>query len=155
MDDVVKEKHVFSYYPPEFSSYGPRNWTNKRQIKKRKTNRSWLACVSQFIWRQNSSPSRSLWSQKHYVLPKYNGQTGIRCLGGSVSWASDSWFWLRSQSQGCEIKPRVRLFTECGACLRFSLSLSLSAPPSLVCPLAVSLNNNNKKRQGHLGGSVG
>ena len=54
-----------------------------------------------------------------------NGKEGW--LGGSVGWASYSWFHLRSGSQGCGIQPcSGRLCTECGACLRFSLSLCLS-----------------------------
>ena len=46
-------------------------------------------------------------------------------LGGSVHSASDSWFWLRSWTQGPEIQPEVGLCTGCGACLRFSLFLFL------------------------------
>ena len=49
-------------------------------------------------------------------------------LGGSVDWASGSWFWLRSWSQGRGIEPSVRLHVECGAC---SLSFSCPSPLSL------------------------
>lgn len=61
-------------------------------------------------------------------------------LGGSVNWASDSWFQLRSWSQGHGMEPRRKPRTEpsagllieyCGACLEFSLSLSPSSPLSL------------------------
>lgn len=45
-------------------------------------------------------------------------------LGGSVSWASDSWFQFRSWSQGHEMQPHVQLCARHGACLRFSLSPS-------------------------------
>ena len=75
-------------------------------------------------------------------------------LNGSVGWMSNSWFWLRSWSQGCRIESRIRLHTECGACLGFPLSLSVSVslflsdslslsllllPPPLACTLSLSL----------------
>ena len=59
-------------------------------------------------------------------------------LGGSVRWVSDSWFQLRSWSQGCGIKARIRLCTEHGACLRFSLSPPLPFSPVCVCSLSLS-----------------
>ena len=40
-----------------------------------------------------------------------------------VSLASDSWFQLRSWSQGHEIKPLIGLYAQWGICLRFSLPL--------------------------------
>ena len=43
-------------------------------------------------------------------------------LGGSVGWAADPWFWLRSSSQSLGIEPQVWCGAGCGACLRFSLS---------------------------------
>ena len=46
-----------------------------------------------------------------------------RCLGGSVIWASDSWFWLRSWSGGHGI---IRLHIQHRVCL----SLSLRPSPS-------------------------
>ena len=45
---------------------------------------------------------------------------------------SDSWFQLRSWSQGCGIKPNIGLCAEGGACLRFSRSLPLSFSPTLT-----------------------
>ena len=51
------------------------------------------------------------------------------CLGGSASWASDSWFWLMSWSQGHEMKPSIGLCAEHGVFLRFSPSPT--APPPL------------------------
>ena len=72
----------------------------------------------------------------------------LRRLGGSVGWASDSWFWLKSWSQCCGIEPHVGLCTECGACLRFSLSSCPSPRP--VHALSVSISkikkNNNKNK---------
>ena len=61
-------------------------------------------------------------------------------------WVSSSWFWLRSQSQGCGIKPCVRLCTEHGTCLRFSLSLCLSLPllPTLQKEGNTDFQNNIK-----------
>lgn len=50
--------------------------------------------------------------------------------GGSVSWASDSWFWLRLRSQDCEIEPCVKVSAQRRVCLGFSLSSSVS-PSSL------------------------
>ena len=58
------------------------------------------------------------------------------CLDGSVSSASDSRFWLMSQSHGCEIEPHIGLWAGHGVCLRFCLS----APPLLV----LSLSQKNK-----------
>ena len=48
-----------------------------------------------------------------------------------------TWFWLRSQSQGCGIDLHVRPCAECGACLRFSLS---PQPALLPCLCALSLS---------------
>ena len=53
-------------------------------------------------------------------------------LGGSVSWASNSWLQLRSWSQGCGIEPCVGLWAEHGACLRFSLPLPLTPALSKI-----------------------
>ena len=45
-------------------------------------------------------------------------------LGGSVGWVSNSWFWFRSGHDPKFVgsSPTFELCTECGACLRFSLS---------------------------------
>ena len=51
------------------------------------------------------------------------------CLGGSVGWASNSWFPLRSWSQGCEIEPRDELGSQIRVCLRVSLFNSLCPSP--------------------------
>lgn len=53
--------------------------------------------------------------------PKYLGVSGPP--GGSVCSASDSWLQLRSWSQSGEMKPRVGLQSEHGACFRFPLAL--------------------------------
>ena len=63
---------------------------------------------------------------KAYMLSSFIYMKLEGHLGGSVGWVSNSWFQLRSWSQGCGIEPRIRQCTECGACLRFSPSLSLS-----------------------------
>ena len=56
---------------------------------------------------------------------------------GAPGWLSqlsvDSWCRLRSWPWGGEMEPRVRLCTECGACLRFSLCVPLPFPCSR-CP---------------------
>ena len=76
---------------------------------------------------------------------------------------NDSWFQLRSWSQGHGIEPLieplVRLCTECGACLRSSLSLSLCPSSPLMWALSLSLKNKRtiwqniigacKKKNGH------
>ena len=59
-------------------------------------------------------------------------------LGGSVGEASDSWFRLRSWSQGCEIKPHVGLCADTTEPAWDSLSLSLSLPLSLILPFCDS-----------------
>ena len=53
-------------------------------------------------------------------------------LGGSVIWVSNSWFRLRSWSCSCEIESCIKLWAGCGACLRFSLSLSQCPFPLCV-----------------------
>ena len=61
------------------------------------------------------------------------------CLGGSVSWVSDSWFQLRSQSQGCGMP--------CGAlCSASSLLVPLapSAPPTHTHAYSLPLSQINK-----------
>ena len=60
-------------------------------------------------------------------------------LGGWIGWASESWFQLRSWSQGCGIEFRVGLCTDHGACLGFSLSLSLSLS-LLLSPVVLFLS---------------
>ena len=66
-------------------------------------------------------------------------------LGGSVSWASDSWFWLRSWSQYCGMESCVRLCSEQGACLGFPLS---APPPNLA--LMLSQIKRERERVRHL-----
>ena len=62
------------------------------------------------------------------------------CLGGSVGWASDFSPGHDLTVRGFE--SRVGLCadgSEAGACFRFCVSLSLSAPPPLALCLSVSL----------------
>ena len=61
----------------------------------------------------------------------------MKHLGGSVSEAPDSWFRLRSWSQGHEIHPQVQLHAEGGAYKRFFLSHY----PSPLFSLFLSLKN--------------
>ena len=68
----------------------------------------------------------------NFYLKKKKESLGL--LGGSVSWASTSWFWCRSWSQGCGIKPCI---------VGFMLSVepawdSLSVPLPLSPACAVS-----------------
>ena len=65
-------------------------------------------------------------------------------LGGSVGYASDSWFRLRSWSHGPWAQaPHQALHWQHGACLGFSLSLSL--PLLYSCSLSFSLSLSLKK----------
>ena len=59
--------------------------------------------------------------------------------------ALDPWFWLRSGSQSCEIKPCVGLRAGCGAWLRCSPSLFLC--PSLLLAYAFLLFLFLKKKK--------
>ena len=66
----------------------------------------------------------------------------LRHLGGLVSLASDSWFWLRSWSHGLWVQASQRALCWLhGVCLIFSLSLSLSLslPHTPAHTLSVSL----------------
>ena len=53
-------------------------------------------------------------------------------LGGSVSWASGSWYQLKSWSQSCGINPRLRLWEDNMEPDWDSFSPYLSAPPLFV-----------------------
>ena len=64
-------------------------------------------------------------------------------LGDLVGWVSESWFWLRSWSRGCEIEPWVRLGALWGACLRLSLSL-VPSPCSHVLYLSNKIKSKKK-----------
>ena len=55
---------------------------------------------------------------------------------------SDSWFWLRSWSQGCDIEPSV------GSCLGFSLSFSLYTLPTHVLSLRKRKRKENFTESG-------
>ena len=46
-------------------------------------------------------------------------------LGGSVGYASNSWFRLRSWSQGCKMEPYTGLCVQCRIDLRYSQPLPL------------------------------
>ena len=59
-------------------------------------------------------------------------------LGGSVGWASNSWFQIRSWSWGHETELSIWLHIQLGVCLRFNLSLSL-------CSSLHFLSNINKQ----------
>ena len=82
-------------------------------------------------------------SQKHHAGPP-------RWLSRLSSWASESWFPLRSWYQGCGIEPCVRLHAKLGACLRYSLPpLSLPLPHShahILSPHPKNINNNNDNK---------
>ena len=64
-------------------------------------------------------------------------------LGGSVSWASDSWFWLRSWSHSSWVQaPHWALCWQHRACLGSYLSpTSLSLPLPWLRTLFLSQNN--------------
>ena len=76
-----------------------------------------------------------LWHRK----PAFSGP-----LSGSVGWASDSWLWLRSWSHGSgDWAPCRALCWQCGACLGFSLSISLFAPT----PTFLKKKTNKKQKK--------
>jgi len=88
--------------------------------------------------------SWNLWLKQFFVIKSYRS-TDVnlnRCLGapGWLSWLSLR-LWLRSRSQGLEIKPHTGLPAQQGVCLRFSLPLPL---PSVVHAHACSLCLQNK-----------
>ena len=63
------------------------------------------------------------------------------CLGGSVNWTSDSWFRLRSWSHSTwDGTPRWALCWQYGACLGFSISLSLCTSPPLTLAISPQIN---------------
>ena len=61
-------------------------------------------------------------------------------LGGSVGWTSNSWFRLRSWSQGHEIEAHFGLHTQQGVCLQFPLSRSSAPLPAHTCLCTLSLS---------------
>ena len=65
-------------------------------------------------------------------------------LGGAVSWVSDSWFQLRSWSQGHGTEPGKGLCAKCGACLGFLLSSPL---PPLSLPHTHMLSPSQIKQK--------
>ena len=68
-------------------------------------------------------------------------------LGGSVGWASD--FGSGHDLTVREFEPRIGLWadgSEPGACFRFCVSLSLSAPPPFMLCLSVSKINKTLKK---------
>ena len=68
------------------------------------------------------------------------------CLGGSVSWVSNSGFQLRSWSHRSWVRAlHQALHWQCGASLEFSLSLSLSLPNSHCLCLSQNKQINLKK----------
>ena len=67
-------------------------------------------------------------------------------LGGSVSWALDSWSWPWSWSQGPGMESGVRLQAQKDVCLRFSLSLPLPLPlPTVHSPSKISKSEKQNK----------
>ena len=86
----------------------------------------------------------SLNSQSKAMDPLPWKYTKQGCLGGSVSWASNSWFQLRPWSWGCGMELCVRVcHAERGACLGFPFSLPL--PISRTCQRAYSLSLSQNK----------
>lgn len=70
--------------------------------------------------------------------------------GRSVGRASDSWFRLRSRSQGGGIEPRVGLRTQPGPCCGFSPQpLPRSHGKSIKMPTLPSVRMNDGSRSAH------
>ena len=72
--------------------------------------------------------------------------------GTTTKKQNNSWFQLRSWSQGRGIKPQVGFCVERGVCLRFILFLSLSLSFSLCLSpqLVLSLKKKKKKKKWHV-----
>lgn len=68
------------------------------------------------------------------------------CLGSSVDWALNSWFWRRPWSPGCGFKPQVGFYTRRGNCLGFSFFPPLPLLHS-ACALSLSLSENKEHTQ--------
>ena len=68
-------------------------------------------------------------------------------LDGSVSSVSYSQFRLRAWSQGHEIEPKGRLFTQHPVCLRYSSFLSALSSPARACMHALSFKNKTKQQK--------
>ena len=128
-----------------------RVWAGEGQ-RERETQNSKQAAGSELsaqspTWGPNSQIVRSWPEPKSDTQPTEPRRRPKKCFlkvdfrvpGGSVSWVSYSWFWLRSWSHSSWVRAsRGALCWQCGACLEFSLSPSLSALP----PLALSLPQN-------------
>ena len=92
--------------------------------------------------------SNYIWIPAYRMRKRVKGESrpfkeisqGASC--GSVGWVSNSWFALRSWSQGRGIEPWLRLHAEREACLRFSFSLPL--PFSPTCDLSFSLSGRKR-----------
>ena len=134
-----------------FTFYSSRDWKKKVKVLCNGLASSDLNMAVRslgYCWHINMrQPTQSAWLGEKVFLqslfPKGKGIVPFKkgndfyseaiqgCLGGSVSWMSDSSFRLRSWSQGYGTKPCAK----CGGCLRFSFSL----PPSLPLSLSPSL----------------
>lgn len=94
--------------------------------------------------------SRVLYNLQMHFLLYLNIKYWGAWVAQMVEWAFDSWFWLRSSSQGHEIKPPNGLCAGYGFCLRFFPSPS--APPNPyphVCTLTLSLSKKTKQKKPH------
>ena len=85
---------------------------------------------------------RPLQMNSAHQLPGFTSWLKL-CVGAS-GWHSqlciNSWFQLRSWTQGPEIEPHIGLCAQHGISLGFSLLLSLLNPSTLACLLALSLS---------------
>ena len=98
------------------------------------------------VWNINCIPifKNSHNEKKGEATTVFKNVNVLGCLGSSVGWALDSWFQVRSWSQGHGIKPCVT--TGCGSSLLGILSPFHSAPPQLANVCAISQKKKKKKK---------
>ena len=96
----------------------------------------WVTGLIMSVYRLFSISITAPWRRYYNLYYEEKGTERLKNLpitGGGGTWVPHSvkcptWFWLRSWSQDCAIEPHVGFHTQCGVCLRFSLSLSHPLP---------------------------
>ena len=138
MNEFVKAMR--SIHKKEIAFLNTTNESSKNQIKKttQEFNKRNIRIIHWKLWTTDKKKSWINWEPFH-----------VRRL--EVSSASDSWFQLRSWSQGCEMEPRVQLSTGHRICLGSlspSPSVSANTPPWIksTCAHTLSLKERALER---------
>ena len=113
--------------------------------------RAWHGARTHGPWDRDLSWSQMLNRLSHPgALSSHILKSKRRCARwlsrASIGWGSDSWFRLKSWSQGRGNEPCGRLCAECGACLWLSLTVSLPLLCSSLCTRSLSLSQNKKNK---------